>query len=368
MNSFQRYSRRTFLKQTLLGLGAVALGPRNFELPSAAPFVDFPSSEKLGRVVGGKIEVKASPSPDAKAVKVLFDDAVVAWEKEVIGEPFLARGKNRKWVETPDGYIYSPDLQLCLNKVNEPVKELPASVSGNGMWAEVTVPYIDAPLANPPARAEVLKQLDRNPRLYYSQVYWIDDLRTRNGITEYHVTEKHGSPGDMFWADARGLRQILPEELTPISPDVTDKKVLVDVSKQTLACYEGNREVYYCRVSTGAKFNADGKSVDKWSTPLGLYNSVSRKFLSIHMAGGNRTSGYEVFGIGWTSFFATGGYSIHSTYWHANFGEPMSHGCVNATAEDAKFVYLWSAPQVPYDPGKLEISGYDGTKVEVIEE
>ena len=236
------------------------------------------------------------------------------------------------------------------------------------MWAEVTVPYIDAPLANPPARAEVLKELDRNPRLYYSQVYWIDDMRARNGITQYHATEKHGSPGDMFWADARGMRPIPPEELTPISPDVTDKKVLVNVSNQTLACYEGNREVYYCRVSTGAKFNADGKSVDKWATPLGLYNSVSRKFVSIHMAGGNRTSGYEVFGIGWTSFFATGGYSIHSTYWHNNFGEPMSHGCVNALAEDAKFVFLWSAPQVPYDPGKLEISGYDGTKVQVIEE
>ena len=299
---------------------------------------------------------------------MLYDDAVVAWEKEVIGEPSLARGKNRKWVQTPDGYIYSPDLQLCHNVVNEPVQSLPPTASGNGMWAEVTVPYLDAPLANPPARAEVLKELDRNPRLYYSQVYWIDDMRVQNGVTQYHVTEKHGSPGDMFWADARGMRRIPPEELAPISPDVTNKKVLVDVSNQTLACYEGNREVYYCRVSTGAMFNSDGKSVDKWATPLGLYNSVSRKFISIHMAGGNRTSGYEVFGIGWTSFFATGGYSIHSTYWHNNFGEPMSHGCVNAIAEDAKFVFLWSAPQVPYDPGKLEISGYDGTKVQVIEE
>jgi hypothetical protein len=198
-------------------------------------------------------------------------------------------------------------------------------------------------------------------------MYWIDDLRQRSGITEYHVTEKHGSPGDMFWADARGFRPIPPEDLKPISPEVDEKKVLVNVSNQTLACYEGKREVYYCRVSTGAKFDAAGNAVDKWSTPIGLYHSVSRKFISLHMAGGNRTSGYEVFGVGWTSFFATGGFSIHSTYWHSNFGEPMSHGCVNAKPEDARFVFLWSAPEVPYDPGKLEISGYDGTNVEVIE-
>jgi lipoprotein-anchoring transpeptidase ErfK/SrfK len=369
MNFQARISRRNFLKTSLLGLGALAVSPDlhiQFS-PTLSTLADFPSVPILGRVVGGKIEVKSQPSFDSDTTKILFDDGVVVWQREVIGAPNLNRGKNRKWVETPDGFIYGPDLQYCQNIVNEPLKALPQNASGAGMWAEVTVPYVDAPMANPPARAEVLKQLDRNPRLYYSQVYWIDDMRTRNNITEYHVTEKHGSPGDMFWADARALRPITAEELTPIHPDVTDKRVVVNVSNQTMACYEGKREVYYCRVSTGAKFNADGKSVDKWATPLGIYNSVSRKFVSLHMAGGTRASGYEVFGVGWTSFFATGGYSIHSTYWHSNYGEPMSHGCVNAMPEDAKFVFLWSAPQVPYDPGKLEISGYDGTKVEVIE-
>ncbi len=362
-----KFSRRTFLKNGLLGLGAVALKPGYRSSLSPLTITDFPEAEKLGRVVGGKIEIRTKPSFDSASVKVLYEDAVVVWMKEVVGEPNLNRGKNRRWVETPDGYIYAPDLQPVKNLLNEPLKTLPQTESGTGTWAEVSVPYVEAPMANPPPRAEILRQLDGNPRLYYSQIYWIDSLRERNGIVEYHITEKFGSPGDMFWADGRALKPLFPDDLNPISPEITEKKVVINVSNQTLACYEGKREVYYCRISSGAKFDAEGNAVEKWSTPIGFYHSVSRKFVSMHMAGGTRASGYEVFGVGWTSFFATGGFSIHSTYWHNNFGEPMSHGCVNALPDDAKFVFLWSAPQVSYDPGKLEISGYDGTKVQVLE-
>jgi lipoprotein-anchoring transpeptidase ErfK/SrfK len=369
MNLINRISRRSFLKGGLVGLGAAAVLPALPVLPrpNTLSLVEFPQAEKLGRVCVGKIDVRAKPSFDSKAVKVLYEDAVLPWIQEVIGDPNLNRGKNRRWVETPEGYIYGPDFQPVQNKLNQTITAMPKGAYGNGMWVEVSVPYVDAPFVAPPAKAESLKQLDRNPRLYYSQIYWVDDLRTRNGTVEYRVTEKHGSPGDMFWVDGRALRIITPEEVAPIHPEVTEKKVLVNISNQTMSCLEGKREVYYCRVSTGAKFNSDGKSVDKWSTPIGLFHAVSRKFIGIHMAGGSAASGYEVFGVGWASFFATGGFSIHSTYWHANFGDPMSHGCVNAWPDDAKFVFLWSAPVVPYDPGKIEISGYDGTKVEVIE-
>lgn len=360
-------SRRAFLKNSLLGVGGLALSRW---MPAAGPMnlIEFPSSAKLGRVCVSKIEVKSAPSYESKTTKVLYQDAVLPWLKEVIGVPNLNRGKNRRWVETPDGYIYLADLQMVRNIQNEPVKTLSQNDSPAGFWAEVTVPYVEGNLVDPPAKAIVLRDLDRLPRLYYSQVYWIDGVRSRNNGIEYRATEKHGSPGDMFWSDARAFRPISAKDLAPIHPEAENKKVLINVNRQTLACYEDNREVYYCRISSGAKFNADGKAVDQWSTPVGLYQAISRKYISIHMAGGTRASGYEVFGIGWTSFFATGGFAIHSTYWHSNFGEPMSHGCVNTAPEDSKWVFLWSAPQVAYDPGKLEISGYDGTKVQVIEE
>ncbi|KKR69524.1 MAG: hypothetical protein UU12_C0044G0002 [Candidatus Woesebacteria bacterium GW2011_GWA2_40_7b] len=36
------------------------------------------------------------------------------------------------------------------------------------------------------------------------------------------------------------------------------------------------------------------------------------------------------------------GYALHGTYWHNNFGHPMSHGCVNMTESDAKWLYEWT--------------------------
>ena len=51
--------------------------------------------------------------------------------------------------------------------------------------------------------------------------------------------------------------------------------------------------------------------------------------------------GYSVPNVPHTMFFFRG-YSIHGTYWHNNFGTPMSHGCVNLNLTDAKWLYEWT--------------------------
>jgi hypothetical protein len=38
-------------------------------------------------------------------------------------------------------------------------------------------------------------------------------------------------------------------------------------------------------------------------------------------------------------------YGFHGTYWHNNFGHPMSHGCVNMTNADAKWLFDWAGPE-----------------------
>ena len=35
-------------------------------------------------------------------------------------------------------------------------------------------------------------------------------------------------------------------------------------------------------------------------------------------------------------------YALHGTFWHNNFGTPMSHGCVNMKTSDAEWVYYWA--------------------------
>jgi lipoprotein-anchoring transpeptidase ErfK/SrfK len=85
------------------------------------------------------------------------------------------------------------------------------------------------------------------------------------------------------------------------------------------------------------------------------------------MSGGTTGGGYDLPGIGWTTLFSGNGVAIHATFWHNNFGVPMSHGCVNAKPEDAKWIFRWTSPIVQSDPGDVTVSMPGGTSVKVIE-
>ena len=71
-------------------------------------------------------------------------------------------------------------------------------------------------------------------------------------------------------------------------------------------------------------------------TPLGEHR-ILRKVRSQVMSG----PGYYLPNVEYVSYFLKG-YAIHGTYWHNNFGRPMSHGCVNLTNQDAKWIFEWA--------------------------
>ncbi len=358
----RQFSRRDFLKLSTIGFGSLALRPWQ----GLSALTDFPRYERLGRVTAGKVELKTRPEWESPASSVLYEDAIVPWLREVIGStPYRT---NQRWVETHDGYIWSPYLQPVQNHPNIPVTSLPNTSLGTGMWVEISQPYVNLMLANPPPRSPGLKdtlELGLLPRLYYSQIVWVDQLKTdEQGQTWYRVNEPYGSYGDIYWARAEAFRPVTTQELEPIHPDVEDKRVVVDVTYQTMSCYEGKREVYFARVSTGALFDAWGNRVDVWATPIGQF-PIWRKLVSLHMSGGTTGGGWDLPGVGWVSLFVGSGVAVHSTFWHNNYGEPMSRGCVNARPEDAKWVFRWTQPVVAYDPGDASVSWPGGTTVEV---
>jgi lipoprotein-anchoring transpeptidase ErfK/SrfK len=357
-------SRREFLKLSTLGLAGLAASPwkRVFQLP------EFPQAERLGRANVGMVDVKTRPDADSQTVKSLYEDSVVPWLRETVGRnPYRT---SQRYVETPEGYIWAPHLQPVLNQPNQAVGSLPQAEQEVGMWAEVSVPYVDLLLDNPPPRSpwtEYRVDTGFTPRLYYSQVTWIDQFRTdETGQTWYRVNEKYGTYGDIFWAAAEAFRPINVEEIAPINPEVENKRVVVDVTSQTLVCYEGNVEVYFTRISSGAKWNAQGEQVDVWATPVGNF-PIWRKLVSLHMSGGTTGGGWDLPAIGWVSLFVGSGVAVHATYWHNNFGEPMSNGCVNARPEDAKWVFRWTQPAVSLYPGDVQVVMPGGTTVEVVD-
>jgi lipoprotein-anchoring transpeptidase ErfK/SrfK len=350
----------------------LALNPLVRFNPGVASLTEFPQSDRLARVCKGKWDIKARPNPDSKTVGVVYEDAVFPWLSEVVGEKPSFVFNNQRWVETPDGYIYAPFLQPVRNLPNQPVQALPQGSLGPGMWVEVTVPYVEASLENgPSSNSWISARLDQGLliRLYYSQVFWVDRIKTSaSGKVLYRVNPNYYGGVDMLWAEAAAFRPITAEDIASINPGAEDKRVVIDVIRQSLSCFEGSQEVYYCRVSSGAKFDMYGNVVDKWSTPVGQHR-VARKYISLQMSGGTTGAGYDLPGIGWTSIFATGGVAIHSTFWHNNYGDPMSHGCVNTTPEDSRWIFRWTEPSVSNDPGTVDVSvtGEKSTGVRVID-
>jgi lipoprotein-anchoring transpeptidase ErfK/SrfK len=102
----------------------------------------------------------------------------------------------------------------------------------------------------------------------------------------------------------------------------------VDLTHQMVYAYEGNTLVNSFVVSTGT-----------WQHPTvtGQYH-VYVKFRYKDMSG----PGYYLPNVPFTMFFYQG-YAIHGTYWHSNFGTPMSHGCVNLSIPDSEWVYNWAS-------------------------
>jgi hypothetical protein len=365
-NQSKPISRRSFIKLAALSAGGLLALPR-FQ---AAAQAEFPQAERLGRVCVGKVDLKARPDESSQTVGVLYEDAVQPWLREVVGKkPYYI---NQRWVETPLGYIYGAYLQPVKNEPNQPVAELLQTSLGSGMWVEVTVPFADVVLENKPSSnswVDALVEQGLPVRVYYGQVFWVDRIReTSQGRVQYRINPNYYGGVDLLWVDAQSLRQVTPEEIAPLSPEVEDKRIVVDVIQQTMSCFEEGREIFFCRVSTGAKFDAYGNPVDKWATPLGKHR-VSRKYLSLQMSGGTTGASYDLPGIGWTTIFVTGGVAIHSTFWHNDFGVPRSHGCVNVRPEHAKWIFRWTAPFVSYDIGAADITvaGASSTPIDVIE-
>jgi hypothetical protein len=115
----------------------------------------------------------------------------------------------------------------------------------------------------------------------------------------------------------------------------TWKEIVVSVSAQSMWAYEGGELMISSLVSTGT---AD---VPETVTPVGYY-SVLAKFDAQTMEGTISGDYYRVEDVPYVMYFDNLGNAIHGTYWHNNFGWPMSHGCVNLPMDIAAFMYEWA--------------------------
>jgi lipoprotein-anchoring transpeptidase ErfK/SrfK len=114
----------------------------------------------------------------------------------------------------------------------------------------------------------------------------------------------------------------------PAGVGANDRWIDVDLTNQRTYAYQGTTLVNSFVVSTGT-----------WRTPTvtGVYKIYVR-YRYADMSG----PGYYLADVPYVMYFYKG-YGIHGTYWHNNFGTPMSHGCVNLRTADAGWLYDWAS-------------------------
>ncbi len=343
-----RISRRQFLRRAALGLAALSSLASSPQLPR--PNLD---GVPLVRVAISSVSVYRKPSDKSDILFQRYRDEIVHIYDEVISPegPYY----NPLWYRVWGGYIHSGNTQRVHYRLN-PV----ATQITKPQIAEVTVPQTQAMWM--PYRREWQPIY----RLYYSSIHWV------TGLIEGHDGEPWYKLKDEllkieYCVPAQHLRLIAPEEISPLSPEVPPgaKRIDVSLTRQTLTAYEDGKIVRQASVATGVPNRNIAPGAIPTETPRGEFR-IASKVPSKHMGDGNVTAdpeAYELPGVPWVSFFEPKtGVALHGTYWHTNYGVPMSHGCVNLCNEDALWLYRWTTPIV--NPDKANNIGF-GTLVTV---
>ncbi len=338
-------SRRGILKLTALSSVGLAFRP---------PFPDDPTQpELMARVTTTAIGLYREPSFRAPRLASLGRDELVS----ILAREISDEGPryNPLWYRLPGGYAHSGHLQVVRWDVQEPRRW----IRRGGELFEVSVPFTRS-YRKPDPTSDPLY------RLYYLSTAWVVEVvEGVDGRTWYRLMDDllHIS----YFVRAEHLRRIPSEELAPISPEVPLhlKRIEISLARQELLAFENNRLILRASISSGIPDTKPRQNGIPTITPKGRFY-VDKKMPLRHMGDGNLTSdleAYELPGVPWVSFFTQTGVAFHGTYWHNNFGTPMSHGCINMRMEEAKWLYRWNLP--PIEPTKILRIGY-GTSVDVI--
>jgi hypothetical protein len=320
-------SRRDFLK--LGGLTLASLAFTSF-LPEFTGYEDG-DLVRVATVDPRGIPVYKDPDDKSQIVNNWERDSLIHIYETVQVE---TSGNNPHWYRVFGGYMNAARLQKVRIHYNVPLSSVPATK----LLSEVTVPYTQAYRYN---------QWDgwfQTYRLYYSSTQWITGIDTGPDGKAWYIVQDEGDKNLNYFVPAVQLRPISPEEFSPISPNVPmeNKRIDVNLTTQTLTCYENDQVFLTTQISTG-----QGSLL---ATPHGDFNIID-KLPARNMSTSSPLADdiYPLVGVPWASFFTTEGHAFHGTYWHDNFGFPMSHGCVNMRNEDALRLFRWTRPTAGFE-------------------
>lgn len=126
-------------------------------------------------------------------------------------------------------------------------------------------------------------------------------------------------------------------QLPPVLSAATGQNrwIEVDLSDQKLYAWEDGKKVFEFVISSGRS----------WTPTIEGEYRIWIKMRNARMRGGSQARGdyYDLTNVPYVMYYYRG-YGLHGTYWHNNFGSPMSHGCVNLKIGEAEQLFNWVGP------------------------
>lgn len=340
-------TRREFLK--LISAGTLAYALKDLRVSNALAA----SLPKQGRITYSGIPLYDAPSFQANQIHHFGTDQVVeitgAIESSEEANPYH-NPFNKTWYQVNgEGYSYSGGIQPVETNYQKPIFDVPEK----GRVGEITVPFSIT-------RKAPYVYAKNGYRIYYGTTHWV----TRVVVTrdEKSIWYEIYDPviKEFLYVRSQDMRLVPHDELTLLSPEVPpeQKKIVVDLATQMVTAFEGEKLVFSERCASGVKGT---------DTPKGEFRTY-HKGPSVHMTNEGdaleNESVYSLPGVPWCSFFTSQGNAFHGTYWHNDYGQPRSHGCVNIPSASSKFLYRWTLPTVPAEEDYIHMPG-EGTLVQI---
>ena len=325
-----------------MGLGALSMLLPQPVTKASAALINM--DQELGRILRYKLLIHEEPDVRSKNSGFYLYDDIIKLPKQIFIENIYK--KQVGWYQISNTeYIESAWVQPVLDQVNaiprDPIPE-------GGTLGEITVPKV--PVYYRPNERNLMRTF------YYSNNFWVLSL-------EY---DEFGKPWYELWDDMNGssyyvpastVRLTRPEEVTPISPDVAPdaKRIELDLYKQEIRAFEYDRLVFQTLCSTG---------IEDGLTPVGRWMTNRKRPCRRMVNEPSNPNVYDLPGVPWVSYITLFGVAFHGAFWHSNWGNIMSNGCINMKSEEAKWIYRWTTPSVPFD--QYYYTEETGTQVDVL--
>ena len=109
----------------------------------------------------------------------------------------------------------------------------------------------------------------------------------------------------------------------------------INLYEQTLAAYEDNQLIFATLIASGME--------PFWTQPgiFQVYNKVPAETMSGSFEA-DRSDYYYLEDVPWTMYYDQAR-ALHGAYWPRLLGYPQSHGCVNMSIGDARWLFDWAS-------------------------